>query len=68
MQNYRPSHVLITIAVAVAGTAPAHATFHFMQIEQVIGGVNGDSTAQAIQLRMRSAFPNLQPFLCASAH
>jgi hypothetical protein len=30
-----------------------------MQIEQIIGGVNGDTTAQAIQLRMRSAFQNL---------
>jgi hypothetical protein len=29
--------------------------FHVMQIEQVIGGVNGDTSAQAIQLRMRSA-------------
>lgn len=35
------------------------ASFHFMQIEQVIGGVNGDSMAQAIQLRMRSSFQNL---------
>jgi hypothetical protein len=26
-----------------------------MQIEQVIGGVNGDTTAQAVQLRMRMA-------------
>jgi glucose/arabinose dehydrogenase len=26
-----------------------------MQIEQVIGGVNGDTTAQAVQLRMRAA-------------
>ncbi len=34
----------------------ADTTFHFMQIEQVIGGVNGDTTAQAIQLRMRSSF------------
>ena len=33
----------------------AHATFHLMQIEQVIGGVNGDTSAQAIQLRMRFA-------------
>lgn len=32
---------------------PAHATFHLMQIEQVIGGVDGDRSAQAIQLRMR---------------
>ncbi len=34
----------------------AHATFHLMQIEQIIGGVNGDTSAQAIQLRMRSSF------------
>ncbi len=32
---------------------PAYASFHLMQIEQVIGGVDGDTTAQAIQLRMR---------------
>ena len=38
--------------------APAHASFHLMQIEQAIGGVNGDLTAQAIQLRMRSATQN----------
>lgn len=31
------------------------ASFHFMQIEQVVAGVNGDYSAQAIQLRMRSA-------------
>lgn len=37
---------------------PALATFHLMQIEQVIGGVNGDVTAQAIQLRLRSASQN----------
>lgn len=36
----------------------ANATFHLMQVEQVIGGVNGDSTVQAIQLRMRSAAQN----------
>jgi hypothetical protein len=40
-------------------SAPAMASFHLMQIEQVIGGVNGDATAQAIQLRMRSPFQNL---------
>jgi hypothetical protein len=34
----------------------ALATFHLMQIEQVIGGVNGDTTAQAVQLRMRTSF------------
>jgi hypothetical protein len=40
----------------VAFVTPASATFHLMQIEQVIVGVNGDPTAQAVQLRMRSAF------------
>jgi len=34
---------------------PAFASFHLMQIEQVIGGVNGDTTRQAVQLRMRSS-------------
>ena len=34
----------------------ADATFDLMQIEQVIGGVNGDVSAQAIQLRMRAPF------------
>jgi hypothetical protein len=32
----------------------AQAAFHVMQIEQVIGGVNGNNTAQAIQLRLRT--------------
>ena len=35
-------------------SASTQAAFHVMQIEQVIGGVNGDNTAQAIQLRLRS--------------
>ncbi len=39
-----------------AAAPPAAVTFHLMQIEQVIGGVNGDATVQAIQLRMRSSF------------
>lgn len=38
---------------------PAFATFHLMQIEQVIGGVNGDTSRQAIQLRMRNNGQNL---------
>lgn len=39
--------------------APAQASFHLMQIEQVIGGVNGDVSAQAIQLRMKAVGENL---------
>ncbi len=50
--------VLLAIA-AVPASASTTLTFHFMQIEQVIGGVDGDATAQAIQLRMRSSFQNL---------
>jgi hypothetical protein len=41
---------------------PAFASFHLMQIEQVIGGVNGDTSRQAIQLRLRFAGENfVQP-------
>ena len=51
--------IAVITALLVGLTAPAFATFHLMQIEQVIGGVNGDPTAQAIQLRMRAAGQNL---------
>ncbi len=47
------------IASISLGSATAEATFHFMQIEQVIGAVNGDTAAQAIQLRMRSGGQHL---------
>ena len=44
------------LSLLLAVAAPqAHASFHLMQIEQVIGGVDGDTTAQAVQLRMRVA-------------
>jgi cysteine-rich repeat protein len=48
------------VAVLLGALAPqaAYASFHLMQIEQVIGGVNGDTSAQAVQLRMRSSFQN----------
>ncbi len=59
-----------TLAVPLAAAlalgsvpAPAHATFHLMQVEQVIAGVDGDDTVQAIQLRMRGAS---QQFVSAS--
>lgn len=54
--KFRCSLLLLTYGVCLMSTAEA--TFHFMQIEQVIGGVNGDTAAQAIQLRMRGAFQN----------
>jgi hypothetical protein len=37
-------------------------SFHLMQIEQVIGGVMGDVSQQAVQLRMRSSGQNLVQF------
>ncbi len=52
------------IAAALCLTAAAPASFHFMQIEQVVGGVAGDTAAQAVQLRMRTTF---QCFLTSGA-
>jgi len=37
---------------------PADATFHFMAIEKLIGGIGGDATAQVVQLQLRSAAQN----------
>lgn len=51
--------LLAVFAVAVLLPQAAHASVHLMQIEQVIGGVNGDANLQAIQLRMRSGFQNV---------
>lgn len=61
MLRVRSTRILTAIsALAVAATAANHAAadHHLMQIEQVIGGVNGDPSAQAIQLRMRAFFQN----------
>jgi hypothetical protein len=50
------------IAATVFGIAPWAVaqtdSHHFMQIEQVIAGVGGDTSAQAIQLRMRFSSQN----------
>ncbi|MCB9850925.1 MAG: hypothetical protein H6817_09515 [Phycisphaerales bacterium] len=45
--------MLLSFTFACIPTSSAFATFHFMQIEQVVAGVDGDATAQAVQLRMR---------------
>ena len=55
MRLKTPYRLLLTSLAPLALATPAFANFHLMQIEQVIGGVNGDTTKQAIQLRMRSA-------------
>ena len=64
MSPGRRSSLGIGLAVVVALGAPAaRASFHLMQIEQALGGVCGDTSAQAIaqaiQLRMRSGGQNL---------
>ncbi len=58
----RVSLFLVSAVISFLLVVPAHATFHLMQIEQVIAGVDGDNTVQAIQLRMRSSFQNLVQF------
>jgi hypothetical protein len=45
---------VLTVVSTLALPSIAHASFHLMQIEKIIGSVDGDNTAQAIQLRMRS--------------
>lgn len=49
-----PKFILLCGALWCLSATLAHASFHLMQIEQVVGGVNGDKSAQAIQLRMRA--------------
>src|ERR1044072_4306055 len=59
----KKAYFICLMGFAAAGllgfAVPAQASFHFMQIEQVVGGVDGDTTAQAIQLRMRFGGQNL---------
>ena len=47
-----------TVVVACLAARPCGATQHLMQIEQVIGGLNGNASIQAIQLRQRNIFQN----------
>ena len=50
---------LLSLGGVLGFQSTANASFHLMQIEQVIGGVNGDRTIQGVQLRMRSIGQNL---------
>lgn len=56
--NVSPRSCLTTIIALVSIVPCTHAAFHVMQIEEVIGGVAGNNTAQAIQLRLRSGGQN----------
>ncbi len=50
---------LVGVCLLAATSATASATFHLVHIEQVVAGLNGDVSAQAVQLVMRSGDQNL---------
>jgi hypothetical protein len=50
------------LAAALLQPATAQAAFHFMQVEQVTGGLFSDPTLQVIQLRLRSTGQNQVQF------
>lgn len=45
---------LLPFAAVLALSSSAFASFHLMQVEQVIGAIDGNTSAQAVQLRMRA--------------
>ena len=51
--------ILFAAAALLSFSSSVFAHFHLMQVEQIIGGMLGDPTAQAIQLRMRAAGQNI---------
>ena len=55
----RPFRILFAVGLCASVAPPAFGTFHFVQIEQVIWGVDDNLAVQAIQLRMRSGLQNL---------
>jgi len=57
--KHRIGFVWIALLCVALLPRPALAAFHLMEIEQVIGGVGGDTTAQAVQLKMRTTGQNL---------
>ncbi len=62
MRDFRRRTLLAMTGLLLVHSAPSFASFHVMQIEKVIAGVNGDVTAQAIQFRMRGSFQNQLQF------
>jgi hypothetical protein len=62
------AYSIISSAAIISLPSLAAASFHVMQVEQIIGGVNGDPTAQAIQLRMRGPGQNQMQFGRLVAH
>jgi hypothetical protein len=58
MRCARTSFLVLAFVALALVARPAHASFHFMQVEQIIAGVDGTTSVQAIQLRMRSGGQN----------
>jgi hypothetical protein len=61
----RGSRLALAVGASLLASSPGFTvpnSFHLMQIEQVIGGVNGDVTRQAIQLRQRALGNNFVSF------
>jgi len=58
----RSASLILGSTLALLFAVPAQASFHVMQVEQIIGGVSGDITYQAIQLRMRTIGQNFVQF------
>lgn len=58
-RSHCPRVAALALVLLAAVGAPARASFHFMQIERVIGGVCGKVSQQAVQLRMRLPGQNL---------
>ena len=55
--NTYPSHLSSAALAAftlILATPASQASFHLMQIDEIMGGVEGDTSAQAIELRMRA--------------
>src|SRR5712691_4023443 len=58
MTKRHPLASLAGLAIVVSAS-PALASFHLMKVEQGMGGINGDTALQVVQLRLRFAGQNL---------
>lgn len=51
---------IAVLAGLLAAAVPASASYHHVEIEKIVGGVQGDATAQVIQLRIKEAGTNVE--------
>ena len=54
MNRIMVTRLMVALFAFALSSSPVWALLHLIQIEQVIVGVNGEHTAQAIQFRMRA--------------